>query len=420
MGSVVGLILVLVCLAFVSWGAALLSMPTRMARALCSFFPTPGHGYAVCKSKNVVDHVRALGLDFEQHKVTTSDGHILTLYRIFRKENLDSPGFIPIFCQHGVLQNAGVFVANATHSPAWYLADRGFDVWLGNSRGVFPEHTHLSSRDPRFWDFTLDELGMYDFPEMVHYVSTVTKKQIVVMGHSQGASQAFIAFQAGKVPLEEVSMMVALAPAYNLSPMTHWLFKKLLIPHSNTVRYMMGETEFAPILFKLQDYTPIMFTALLGCVFTRYIFGWEPETWHPNQYVTYFLFSPARTSAKLIWGWLKLLKEGTIHPLRKVNTIEPWGLNNIRVPIAVFGGQRDTLVDIKPLQRQLHDAGCTVLAFEEIPGYNHMDLLWAANSSTMVYPKIVSLIRKHAMTRTTTVPAPLEPAIPDKGKDKDE
>lgn len=71
-----------------------------------------------------------------------------------------------------------------------------------------------------------------------------------------------------------------------------------------------------PIMFTILSRVPSLIVAIVGCMFTRYIFGWDPEIWDPNQFVTYFLFSPAKTSAKLVHGWLKMLKSGFIHPLR--------------------------------------------------------------------------------------------------------
>jgi hypothetical protein len=43
------------------------------------------------------------------------------------------------------------------NSPAFIAADRGYDVWLGNSRGnsYGRDHTSLNpDKDKAFWDFS--------------------------------------------------------------------------------------------------------------------------------------------------------------------------------------------------------------------------------------------------------------------------
>lgn len=40
-------------------------------------------------------------------------------------------------------------------SLAFLLSDAGHDVWLGNTRGGhYSDHTKLSRKDGKFWDFS--------------------------------------------------------------------------------------------------------------------------------------------------------------------------------------------------------------------------------------------------------------------------
>lgn len=96
--------------------------------------------------------VTGKGYKFEQHKVTTKDGYILTVFRIPGHDN-ETPSRTkpPVFFQHGILDSADCWVMNsAQNSPAFIAANAGYDVWLGNSRGNKYSKEHVKY-DP-FWD----------------------------------------------------------------------------------------------------------------------------------------------------------------------------------------------------------------------------------------------------------------------------
>jgi len=75
-----------------------------------------------------------------------------------------------VFLQHGVLASSESFVLLGNDSSAFRLADKGYDVWMGNSRGNVYSRKH-SSLDPdddndhsTFWDFSFFEMAKYDLP----------------------------------------------------------------------------------------------------------------------------------------------------------------------------------------------------------------------------------------------------------------
>lgn len=44
---------------------------------------------------------------------------------------------------------------NKKKISAFYLANKGYDVWMANQRGISysPGHDYLNMKDPKYWDF---------------------------------------------------------------------------------------------------------------------------------------------------------------------------------------------------------------------------------------------------------------------------
>ena len=102
--------------------------------------------------------IRYFGYPAEEHHVTTKDGYILSLQRIPRGKKGVPPNGGVVFMQHGLLSSSADFVMNLPESSLGFiLADLGYDVWLGNSRGntYSNKHVNMSIHDPKFWAFRL-------------------------------------------------------------------------------------------------------------------------------------------------------------------------------------------------------------------------------------------------------------------------
>ncbi|KAL7990444.1 hypothetical protein Chor_013874, partial [Crotalus horridus] len=144
----------------------------------------------------------------EEHYVITKDGYILNLFRIpHGRENNKTTNYLKhqmsgclfhcfvsgpkrvVFLQHGLLVDAANWYQNFPHdSLAFMLADAGYDVWLGNSRGNTwsKNHTSLSPFFGKFWKFRYPDLN--------------------------SAEPSFIAFSSNKQLASKIKLYIALAP----------------------------------------------------------------------------------------------------------------------------------------------------------------------------------------------------------------
>ena len=114
---------------------------------------------------------------WEPHEVTTEDGYILTLFRIFKRDsphpdNIVVYNFDLGFDETTLLETYVDFLPSNQKIQLFNIIDMGFDVWTNAFRG--PQynqgHVTLSTDSFEYWNFSLDEQGLYDLPAAVDYI----------------------------------------------------------------------------------------------------------------------------------------------------------------------------------------------------------------------------------------------------------
>uniref|UniRef100_A0A8U7MXJ7 Uncharacterized protein n=1 Tax=Corvus moneduloides TaxID=1196302 RepID=A0A8U7MXJ7_CORMO len=213
---------------------------------------------------NVSQIVCHRGYPSEEYEVLTRDGYYIRLNRIpHGREKPNSRGAKPVvFLQHGIFGEGSHWVENlANNSLGFILADSGYDVWLGNSRGTSwsRRHQHLSADQVEFWDFSFHEMAMYDLPAAIDFVLQKTgQKQLHYVGYSQGCTIAFIAFSSMPELAQKVKMFFALAPVVTAkharSPLMKLLF--LLDKSLKMIPLLLGRTDASLHMRKLWRFLP--------------------------------------------------------------------------------------------------------------------------------------------------------------------
>ncbi|CAG7833861.1 unnamed protein product, partial [Allacma fusca] len=103
---------------------------------------------------------------------------------------------------------------------AYLLADQGHDVWLATFRGnpISSEHVNYTFKNPDYWDFSLDEQGIYDVPALIDLVLIKSgKKKLSIVCMSIGCAYVYMALTTDTSYNDKIHKIVNLAPAIHLS-----------------------------------------------------------------------------------------------------------------------------------------------------------------------------------------------------------
>jgi pimeloyl-ACP methyl ester carboxylesterase len=125
--------------------------------------------------------IRKYGFNAESHEVITEDGYKLGIWRLagkFSEYKTITEKRPPILLWHGLASSGYAWMTNGDKSIAFTLANEGYDVWLGNTRGntFSKKHERLDESDDEneFWDFSWEKAGIYDVSATVDFISNKT------------------------------------------------------------------------------------------------------------------------------------------------------------------------------------------------------------------------------------------------------
>ncbi|CDW78671.1 ab-hydrolase associated lipase region containing protein [Stylonychia lemnae] len=115
------------------------------------------------------------GYEYQEIEVETEDGYIINMNRICNKESYNA-----VYFQHGVLDNSLTWVVHGpSDSIAYQAHESGFDVFMGNFRGVYPRKL-VKGKDPKsYWEYSLDELAKYDVQAFIQKIRDIKIKELM-------------------------------------------------------------------------------------------------------------------------------------------------------------------------------------------------------------------------------------------------
>ncbi|XP_062211819.1 uncharacterized protein LOC133912879 [Phragmites australis] len=126
-------------------------------------------------SRTCEDVITELGYPFEAIKVVTSDGYVLLLERIPRRDSRKV-----VLFQHGILDSSMGWVSNGVvGSPTFAAYDQGYDVFLGNLRGlVSREHIDKNISSYKYWKYSVNEHGTKDMPAIIEEIHKIKTSEL--------------------------------------------------------------------------------------------------------------------------------------------------------------------------------------------------------------------------------------------------
>ncbi|XP_011702600.1 PREDICTED: lipase 3-like [Wasmannia auropunctata] len=359
----------------------------------------------------VEDRVRQSGYPFELHHVTTDDGYILAVHRIPNRSNKTVENHRVVLIMHGLLGcSMDWLVTGRNRSIAYLLADDGYDVWLGNSRGTTnsKNHTYLSIQSAEFWDFSWHEMGMHDLPAMIDYILYQTgQEQLFYVGFSQGTTQFWVLMSLKPEYNKKIKLMSALAPvAYGggmggiLKPLSFFAdFFKGLFKFTGYFE-LLANTEmekFVTHTFCQEDYITQPFCQLIVNMVGGFSIG-EVDYAHLADYLQ---FAPAGCSYKqLVHYALGIQNPGHFRPfdygpLKNLITYKrfvppEYPLERITASVILYNGLNDVLADLNDVELLYRKLPNILEKYTvTLKGLSHFDFVYGLHIRDLVYDHLI-------------------------------
>ncbi|KAG7646759.1 putative triacylglycerol lipase [Arabidopsis thaliana] len=388
------------------------------------------------------DVITELGYPYEAIRVVTSDGYGLLLERIPRRDARKA-----VYLQHGVMDSSMGWVSNGVvGSPAFAAYDQGYDVFLGNFRGlVSRDHVkkNISSKD--FWRYSINEHATEDIPAMIEKIHEIktselklyqpTMEEVVnedqpyklcVVSHSLGGAAVLMYVITRKIEEKphRLSRLILLSPAgfhydsnmcFTLMEYTFLFLGPVL---SRIVPAFYIPTKFFRMLLNKLARDFHNYPAVGGLVQTlmSYVVGGDSSNWvgvmglpHYNMNdMPGISFRVAQHLAQIKHsGKFKMFDYGSSSANMDVyGSPEPLDLGEfyglIDVPVDLVAGKKDKVIRpsmVRKHYRVMRDSGVDV-SYNEFE-YAHLDFTFSHREELLAY--VMSRLLLVEPTQTQTV-----------------
>ncbi|XP_042008438.1 triacylglycerol lipase 1-like [Salvia splendens] len=343
------------------------------------------------------------GFPCTEHTTRTKDGYVLGLQRVTSHSVAVHKGAPPVLLIHGLFMGGDAwFLDSPNQSLGFILANRGYDVWVGNVRGTRWSHGHvsLSEEDKDFWDWSWQELALHDLGEMIHYIYSTTNSEVLVVGHSQGTIMSLAALTQPYIA-KMVKAAALLCPISYLDHITAPFVLKLVKMRLDEIILALGIHE---LNFKSEWGTRIMDMMCdghLDCADMLSSVTGENCCFNSSRIDSYLEYEPHPSSSKNLHHLFQMIREGTFAMYdygvwKNLMYYKQWkppafDVSSIpsSLPIWMGYGGNDALADVADVQRTIKElVSKPELLYLE--NYGHIDFLLSTKGKEDVYDSMLS------------------------------
>ncbi|KAF8248100.1 alpha/beta-hydrolase [Wilcoxina mikolae CBS 423.85] len=377
----------------------------------------------------------------EEHVVQTGDGYLLGLHRIVKKTEEEvnrvhsrvragrggegsvrgNGGKKVVYLHHGLLMNSEVWVCllDKEQCLPFVLAEKGYDVWLGNNRGnkYSKKSIHHSSNSAKFWDFSIDDFAFHDIPDSINYIlETTDQPSLSYIGFSQGTAQAFATLSIHPKLNDKIDVFIALAPAMSPAGLSNTIVDALMKSSPNLMYLFFGRKSIlSSTTFWQSILYPPIFVRVIDLAMD-FLFEWKCSNIPLNQKLAAYTHLYSYTSVKSVVHWFQIIRNRSFQMYdddiqtgitasfsnRSFYKVAKFPTRNITAPIVLVYGGCDSLVDIKVMLKELppHTIARRVDHFE------HLDFLWGHDVEKIIFPHVLDALAKYSCDLEEELAAP--------------
>ncbi|KAI1304655.1 Lysosomal acid lipase/cholesteryl ester hydrolase [Halotydeus destructor] len=371
--------------------------------------------------------ITSRGFLAEDHRVITEDNYVITMHRIVSPFPANSKRK-PVLIVHGLMDTSADFVMNSpggfalpdnvtkpdipTNNLGFALANRGYDVWLGNVRGNIYSQAHvtLDTGSREYWNFTFDHMTKYDLPAFISHIQKHTNETNVgYIGHSQGTVIMFALLSSQPKYNEIIKPFVALAPVISILHFKTPLIKLADIPDAVGILLALGHSfppkEYPPlnrIIVNLFCHGPNK----LNCKNLLFLaVGFDSPQLDADRLRVYASHCPSPTSMKNLAHFVQNLKakQFAMYDFGEKGNVETYGqvappLYDVRKItnkyVSLLYSSNDW--DADPKDVAILKKSLKVPLFEDylVPykRWNHMDFVWGKESGLYINRKVIQIL----------------------------
>ncbi|KAI5737914.1 hypothetical protein M8J77_000710 [Diaphorina citri] len=350
--------------------------------------------------------IRYWGYPAEEHKVTTEDGYILTIFRI------PNPGKTPVLFLHGLTASSDCWLTRDPSADFVFLLwKRGYDIWFWNARGNLYSrgHVNLTPKSDKFCRFAMNELGLYDTTATIDYILNQTgHNSLITLGHSLGTTNVLIAGSLRPEYQTKVRLNVLWAQSAFLGNLVtkdfleglygiyaRWTYK------DNAIAMEKGTDVEVITRYLCYTKSPTLPLCKLLLELSSGFGSNQTVATAGAKMMTKF---PGSSSVNLIKHVVQSVRTGQFKPLsygRKENLKRygapkppPYPIENFNTPTAIYFGCCNDFLSSGKDAYILRSRLKNVVKFYKVPYrlFNHGDFLWGVDSYRLLYKDTLDLI----------------------------